>query len=118
MGGKKKRQREERDFNLFRELYERKLGGKFPVGKIEHRTDRGPDFVVREVSGALGVEHTELFKERVSKGEYSPKEREAFREKIINDALNLCKRKKVPPLEVKVLFKSVKQVHGSKSQLN
>jgi len=116
MTKRKQKEDEELHLNLFRKIYEKKYDQKFPQGVVEHKIKEKPDFLIKGKDNVLGIEHTEFFRKKSHKEKHSPRKKEAFREKIISDAQNLCEQRGVSPLEVKVLFKSLEHLSGEKVQ--
>jgi hypothetical protein len=105
-------------FDLFRKLYEQKFGKTFPYGEVSHKTAQKPDFLINGANSVIGIEHTELFKNKSPDKPYSPQKEEVFRKKIISDAQKLCERNGIPPIQVNVFFNSLKHICGNKAQFD
>lgn len=90
-------------FNFFKEIYP-----NFPEGGIlDNRKKKSPfnkpDFSVKTKDGIIGREMTNIFR-NTSLDNFSLKQVEAERIKILDNARKICEKDKVPPLIVDVFF--------------
>lgn len=88
------RQREKYLFNIFQEQYQ-------TFDDFKHADV--PDFLVFNDSETLGIEFTEVYKQSIRNGK-TPREDEAIKERILNNAKRMCIKKNTPPLHVGVSF--------------
>lgn len=106
------KRREQFDFALFRELLIQKFGGRLPSGT----QSRNPDFILPYFGETLGVEHTALCKTKGQTANHAPQEEVGFQDKIVNNARLQCEKWAVPPLRVKVWFRSTQHLRGRSDQ--
>lgn len=90
--------KEQNHFDLFKRLYH------IPCGVVEHVVDGGPDFLIRQQEGILGIEHTEVPKKQSIRSDITPQQVEGSLQKIIKNAEQLAKKNNIPPLLVDVWF--------------
>jgi hypothetical protein len=88
------------DFALFKDLFQKEVGEEFPAGCVLQ--GEKPDFVVHQPQAPLGIEITELHREKGGTDRYTPAQKTGFSQKIVDDARQLCERWGVPPLWVTV----------------
>jgi len=89
-----KRQREEFLFSVFQEKYQ-------AFDNFKH-TDK-PDFLVFNHSETIGIEFTELYKQSRKNGK-TPREVEAIKERVLNNAKKMSIKENIPPLKVAIIF--------------
>lgn len=70
----------------------------------KNRNERIPDFLFRYPDNVLGIEHCELFKDKRTDHKVSPQQQEGSLQKIVDEARNICVKRGIPPLEVKLFF--------------
>lgn len=107
----KQKKKEQLHFHLFKRLYK-----QFPDGKVYHQRGQRPDFLIEHSNGILGIEHTEIFKSKPTGQPYNPQQQEGFLRKIVDQAKIICEKKGVDPLQVKVWFKGINHITGTKDQ--
>lgn len=107
----KQKNKEQFHFDLFKKLHK-----QLPNGILHHQCKQKPDFLIEHSKGILGIEHTEIFKNKSPSQPYTPQEEEGFLKKIIDKAKIICEQKKVPALQVKVWFNPIKHITGNKAQ--
>ena len=93
----------------------KKLSEDFPAGKIKEHEK--PDFLVKQRHGCLGIEITELVREKHPNEKYSAAERAGFCDKIVRDARRLCEQWGTAPLLVTIwIIGSMDHVQGSSAR--
>lgn len=95
----KQKNKEQFHFDLFKELYK-----QLPDGEEHHQCGQKPDFLIRHSSGILGIEHTEVFKNKSPNQACLPQKQEGSLRKIVDDARIICEEKGIPPFYVNVWF--------------
>lgn len=99
MSKDKQRLQEQFHFNLFKRLCD-----QWRDGEEYHKDEQKPDFIITYPDKTLGIEHTEIFMDKVRGQTVSPQQREGSLWRIVEDARIICKNEQIPPLEVKVWF--------------
>jgi len=103
---------EEFHFALFRELLTQKFGERLPsVPKSPN-----PDFILAHSGKNLGVEHTTLRKRKLQTVDRTPQQQVAFQDKIVKNARLQCEKWGIPPLRIKVWFRSTSHLRGGPDQ--
>lgn len=98
--------------DLLKQLFKKKLGQEFPSGQIVEFEK--PDFLVKRSQGWLGIEITELVREKHPNEKHSPAEKAGFCDKIVGDARRLCEEWGVAPVLVTVwILRSLDHVRGT-----
>jgi hypothetical protein len=115
MTQKRQKTKERYYLRLFSDLLKKKLGEDFPLDQVVDHEQ--PDFVVARPQGSLGIEITDLTREKHPSEKYSAAEKAGFCDKIVDDARRLCERWGIPPLWVTVwIIGSLDHVRGSTAQ--
>lgn len=103
---------EEFHFALFREILTQKFGERLPSAP----KSPNPDFILAHSGKILGVEHTTLRKRKLQTVNHTPQQQVAFQDKIVKNARLQCEKWGIPPLRIKVWFRSTRHLKGGSDQ--
>ena len=111
----RKKRKEDDYLASFQDVFEPKVGEKFPGGEVEEWEN--PDFLVKRPQDCLGIEITELVRQKHPAEKYRAAQKAGFCQKILDHARRLCEQWGVPPLWVTVwIIGSLDHMQGRDAQ--